>query len=299
MSTRLQGARVSRWCLLFLGVNARTTANAQGHIATINGESIYYEVKGQGTPLVLIHGWSLNLRMWDPQVSALSRRFQLIRYDRRGFGKSSGSEDGSWDAADLNALLDQLGVRKAHIVGMSQGARVALQLARTYPDRVLSLILHGPPPPDGFGLAWTGADRTRFDEWTTIAREQGLDAFRRSWAAHPLMAVPAGRPDAHTRVTELLAEYRGGRFLNPKPASGPGRAVTMDDLQRISVPSLVLVGENEVPFLQIVARALAYYIPNTRLDVVPGGGHMVNLIEPSRYNATIVKFLAEVDGRTK
>ena len=263
-------------------------------MARINGENVYYEVEGEGTPLVLIHGWSLNLRMWDQQVPALSRRFRVIRYDRRGFGKSTGSEDGSWDAADLNALLDHLGVRTAHLLGMSQGVRVALQFARSYPDRVSSLILHGPPPPRGFGLPWTGADRTRFDDWAKVAREQGLDAFRRTWAAHPLMEVPAERPEARARLGELLAAYRGGRFLNPTTPSGPIGADTMDDLPRISVPTLVVVGDSEIPFLHIVARALAYYIPDARLAVVAGGGHMVNLIEPDRYNATALKFLAEV-----
>jgi pimeloyl-ACP methyl ester carboxylesterase len=237
--------------------------------------------------------------MWDPQVSALSRRFRVIRYDRRGFGKSTGNEDITWDADDVNALLDSLRIAKAHILGMSQGARVALQFARSHPDRVSSLILHGAPAPDGFGLPWSGPDRARFDEWATIAREQGLDAFRRAWSSHPLMAIPAGHAYAKARLAELLAAYRGGRFLSPASPSGAVAPITMDDLPRIGAPTLVLVGDKEVPFLQIVARALAYYLPNARLATVPGGGHMVNLIEPGRYNAAILAFLAGVDGRRK
>ena len=294
MSRRLRCAQFWGWCLTFL-FTALTPVSAQAHIAKLNGESIYYEVSGEGTPVVLIHGWSLNLRMWDPQVSALSRRFRVIRYDRRGFGKSTGNEDITWDAEDLNALLHQLGVAKAHILGMSQGARVALQFARDHSDRVSSLILHAAPAPDGFGLQWTGADRTRFDEWTTIAREQGLDAFRRVWSSHPLMAIPAGHADAKARLTELLAAYRGGRFLSPASPSGAVAAITMDDVPRIRVRTLVLVGEKEVPFLQIVARALAYYLPDARLVTVPGGGHMVNLIEPDRYNTALLDFLTGVD----
>jgi 3-oxoadipate enol-lactonase len=292
---RIRGVLVWLWCIPLLGLAASRQANGQGRTARINGEDLYYEVQGEGTPLVLIHGWSLNLRMWDRQVPALSRRFKVIRYDRRGFGKSSGSEDGSWDAADLNALLDHLGLRAAHILGVSQGGRVALQFARIYPDRVLSLTLHGTSAPTGLGLPWTGADRPRFDDWAKLAREQGLDAFRRAWAAHPLMEVPADRPEARSQLAGLLAAYRGGRFLNPTQPSGPIGVDTMDDLLRISVPALVIVGDREVPFLQLVARAFAYYIPNARLAVVLGGGHMVNLIEPGRYNATVLKFLTEVE----
>jgi pimeloyl-ACP methyl ester carboxylesterase len=295
MSTRLRGARLRRWTLPLLALAAPAAAAGQGGTAAINGERLYYEVAGEGTPLVLVHGWSLDLRMWDPQVPALSRRFRVIRYDRRGFGRSSGGEDPSWDAADLDALLGQLGVRQAHVLGMSQGGRVALQLARDHPDRVLSLVLHGTGAPDGFGLPFTGPDRTRFDEWGTIAREQGLDAFRRAWAAHPLLAIPAGHPEARARLDALLAAYRGGRFLSPAPPSGPVAAVTMDELPRIGVPTLVVSGEGEVPFLQIVARALAYYMPNARLAVVPGGGHLVSLTAPDRYNATILAFLTGLD----
>jgi len=296
MTKRLRCSRLSLLCLTLLTLAAPSRAFAQSGIAKINGESLYYEAVGQGTPLILIHGWSLNSRMWDAQVPALSKRFRVIRYDRRGFGKSSGNEDVSWDAVDLNALLDQLGVKKVHVLGLSQGARVAMQFARDYPERVASLVLHGPSPPEGF-LPWSGADRTKFDEWTTLARERGMDAFRREWSAHPLMEIPPGHPRARTSLDEMLAAYRGGRFLSPKPPSGPVAPITMDDLRRISAPTLVLSGEREVPFLQIVARALAYYIPNARLVVVPGGGHMVNMIEPDRYNSAILKFLGSVNNK--
>src|SRR5215204_779282 len=199
-SVRFRALRLFPWGVALFA--AATTAMAQGSVAAVNGENLYYEVSGNGTPLVLIHGWSLNLRMWDTQVAALSRRFRVIRYDRRGFGKSSGSEDITWDAADLDALLNHLGATKVHVLGMSQGARVALQFARSYPDRVSSLILHSAPPPDGFGLPWSGADRLRLDEWATIARERGLGEFRRAWLAHPLMKIPPGHAKAQASLSE-------------------------------------------------------------------------------------------------
>jgi pimeloyl-ACP methyl ester carboxylesterase len=224
-------------------------------------------------------------------VATLQQKFQVITYDRRGFGKSSGGEDITWDADDLKALLDRLNIRKAHVLGMSQGARVALQFARRNPDRILSLILHGSPAPDGIGIPFTGPDRPVFDEWAALINQQGLEAFRKAWAAHPLMDVPAGNTDARKRVDALLAEYRGTRFLKPVQPSGPVPAITMDDLPRLAVPTLVVIGDREVPYLQIVARALAYTIPRARLTIVPGGGHMINVIEPVRYNGAILDFL--------
>lgn len=268
-----------------------SVAFAQRQTATINGATISYELSGKGEPVVLIHGWSLNANMWQPQVAALSQKFQVLNYDRRGFGKSGGGEDITWDAEDLKILMDRLNIRAAHVLGMSQGARVALQFVRRNPDRVLSLILHGSPAPDGFGVPFTGPDRTRFDEWTALTTEKGLDAFRQSWSAHPLMEVPAGNADARKRVDALLAEYRGARFLQPVQPSGPVPAITMDDVAKIYVPTLVLIGDREVPYLQIVARALAYAMPRAQLTIVPGGGHMINVIEPAHYNAAILGFL--------
>ncbi|HXX36548.1 MAG TPA: alpha/beta hydrolase [bacterium] len=257
----------------------------------VNEETICYEVAGRGPAVVLVHGWTLNLRMWDPQVPSLSRRFQVIRYDRRGFGRSSGREDLSWDTADLAALLDRLGVAKAHILGMSQGGGVALSFARAFPDRAMSVILHGSVPPSGFALRWSGPDRIPVREWQSRTKERGLEAFRREWAEHPLMRVPEGRADVRARLEDLLAEYRGEHLLDSVPRSGPIGPITMDDLPRLMLPALVVIGDAEVPYLQLVARMFAYYLPNAQLAIIRGGGHLINLIEPEQYNATILRFL--------
>jgi 3-oxoadipate enol-lactonase len=297
MFTRLHRVRFWLCGLPLLSIVLPVVVAGQAGTLPANGENLYYEASGAGPPLILIHGWSLNLGMWDGQVSALSERFRVIRYDRRGFGKSTGEEDLSWDGADLSALLDHLGIDQTHVLGMSQGGRVALQFAHAYPERVLSLVLHGTSPLPAMGLPWTGPDRPHFDVWTSLAREEGLDVFRRAWAAHPLMEIPDGRIEAITHLAELLADYRGGRLLRPQQPSGPIPALTIEDLLRLNMPTLVLMGDSEAPFLQIVSRALAYYIPDARLAVVPGGGHMVNLIEPERYNATVLAFLSTLGGR--
>jgi pimeloyl-ACP methyl ester carboxylesterase len=243
---------------------------------------------------VLIHGWSLNLRMWDPQLDDLSRHYQVIRIDRRGFGQSTGDEDVSWDLDDLRRVLDAAGVTRVHVLGMSQGARVALAFALAFPERTRSLILHGSPAPDGFGLPFTGPDRLDQTVFEALAAKSGIDAAKQAWARHPLLAIPAGHPDAERRMAQQLAAYRGGRWLNPKPPSGPTKAASMTDLAAIRVPTLVLVGEREVPYLRIVADALTYGIAGARKVVIPTGGHMVNLVEPALYNRAVIDFLRGV-----
>ena len=269
----------------------------QGRFVEGDGARIYYEVEGKGEPLVLVHGWTLNLRMFDPQVRDLAREFQVIRLDRRGFGRSSGDEDVSWDAEDLRRLLDTLGVTRAHLLGMSQGARSTLSFTMRYPERVRSLILHGSPAPDGFGLPFTGPDRLTQSEYVAIAKASGVEAAKRAWAAHPLVAIPPGNLDARRRMDALLAAYKGTRWIKNITPSGPAKPVTMSDLAAVKVPTLIVVGDEEVPYLRIVADALTYGIARARKVVIPGGGHMVNIVNPASYNRAVLDFLHEVQKR--
>ncbi len=258
-----------------------------------HGARIHADETGAGTPLVLLHGWSLDSRMFEPQVPAFARAYRVIRVDRRGFGRSSDGEDVTWDPADLAAVLDDLGVGRAHVLGMSQGATVALAFALAYPDRAASLVLHGAPAPRGFGLRWSGPDRWPLEEYRALARREGLDAFRRAWLAHPLMQVPPDREDARRRRDEMVAAYRGGLLLAPHPPSGPVPTATVDDLARLRLPVLVLTGDQEIPYFRVVADALAYAIPGARRAVVAGGGHLINLLEPDRYNQVVLAFLRD------
>jgi pimeloyl-ACP methyl ester carboxylesterase len=271
-------------------------AGETGAFFAANGALLYYKTDGAGEPLVMLHGWALNLRMFDPQIPALAREFRVVRMDRRGFGRSSDAEDVSWDGADLEALLDFLRIPRAHMLAMSQGAVAALALAVAHPDRVASLILQGPVAPRGFGLSWSGPDRWPKDEYAAIARGQGVEAVRRVWLAHPMMRVPDGREPVRAKVEALVAEYRGGMFLSPVEPSGPRPPVSMSDLKLVQAPTLVLTGEEEVPYFRIVADAMAYAIRGAERIVLPGGAHLINLIEPDRFNQAVIGFLRRVAG---
>ena len=258
-----------------------------------NGALLYYEVEGDGPPLVLLHGWSLDRRMFDLQMPAFALEYRVIRVDRRGFGRSSDAEDLTWNAADLRAILDHLGIGRARVLGMSQGGFVALAFAIAYPDRVDRLVLHGSTPPLGFGVRWTGPDRFPVAEYRAIAREQGLEGFRRAWLAHPLMRIHQGAHEREARqlVEIMLADYRGGLLLQPVEPSGPLKGASFGDLANITAPALVLTGDEEIPYLRIVADALAYVLPNARRIVIRGGGHLVNLSAPERYTSAVLEFL--------
>ena len=119
-----------------------------GRVA-VDGGTLYYEARGSGPAVVLLHGGGLDLGMWDPQVEPLARSFRVIRYDARGHGRSTARMGPYSTLEDLRRLLDHLGVARAHLVGLSMGAGVALDFAINHPERVSKLALvstSGPPP---------------------------------------------------------------------------------------------------------------------------------------------------------
>src|SRR5262245_57108437 len=114
----------------------------QSGFADIPGARLHYEVAGSGEPLVLIHGFTLDMRMWDDQFASLARHFQVVRYDLRGFGKSSmPTTEPYTHADDLKALLDCLNIERAHVLGLSMGGSIAINFALNYPAMVDRLVL--------------------------------------------------------------------------------------------------------------------------------------------------------------
>src|SRR5438445_9716907 len=141
--------------LLVVLVSLAGVAGAQTRTLNVGGgATINYDVTGRGPTVVFIHGWSHNISVWDDQVPAFKTRYQVLRYDSRGFGRSTGFADESAEPHDLLVLLEALHVKRAFIVGHSRGGRVALRFASAFPNRVAGLVLYGgfpggaPAPPE-------------------------------------------------------------------------------------------------------------------------------------------------------
>jgi pimeloyl-ACP methyl ester carboxylesterase len=127
---------------------ADALASDSGRVAVAGG-TLYYDVRGSGPPVVLLHAGDSDLTMWEPQVLPLAASFRIIRYDARGHGRSTAPRGPYSTTEDLRLLLLHLGVERPHLVGISMGAGVALDFAATYPERVSKLVLvstSGPPP---------------------------------------------------------------------------------------------------------------------------------------------------------
>jgi pimeloyl-ACP methyl ester carboxylesterase len=255
----------------------------------ISRNGLYYEVTGQGTPVVLLHAFSLDGRMWDAQVEALAPHHRVIRYDLRGHGRSA-LPDGPFAAHDdLAALLDELGVERAALVGLSAGARIAVDFALTHPGRVSRLVLAAPSvsghvPQERF--AW-------MDPVIAAARAGDAQRAAELWAETPLMVATSDSAAAATVRTLVLDNvHLWGLPSNPERALDPPAA---GRLAEIEVPVLVVVGEDDVAATHEAASLVATSIRGARREVVPGVGHLVPLAAPEAFSRTVLDFLASAD----
>lgn len=267
------------------------TAVTAGAFAELNGGTIHYETAGDGAPVVLIHGGLLDLRQWDDQFPVLARRYRVVRYDARGFGRSPLGTVPYAHHEDLRALLDHAGIASAHLVSLSSGMSWAVDLTLTYPERVRTLVA-GAAPLRGYdvGAEFTGGMRAIYD----AALAGNKDLLReRVWSFAP-MRVASTLPAARTRLDRMIVEDH--QYGHARP-DAPPRALTEPPaatrLTEISVPTLIVVGDREMPALAEKGEYVARTIPGARLAVVPGAGHFVNIEQPEAYTRILLEWLAE------
>ncbi|WP_414902693.1 alpha/beta fold hydrolase [Sphingomonas flavalba] len=258
------------------------------HDIPVADGTVRIEVAGEGLPLVLLHGWSLDRGVWHAQLGALAARFQVIAVDRRGFGASTAPPGLADEDGDLFAILDRLGLARAVIVGMSQGGRVALHFAMAHPDRVIGVVLQGAPL-DGFLPGPRGDDRIPIASYAALVRSGRIDRMKALWRKHPLMRVDD--PAARRTVDRLLAAYQARDLAAAAP---PPLTPLAGELDAIYAPALVLTGEQDTPWRRLVADALAYGLPNARRMTIAAAGHLCNLTHADAYNAALASFVDRI-----
>jgi pimeloyl-ACP methyl ester carboxylesterase len=195
------------------------------------------------------------------------------------------------DADDLVALLDYLGIERAHLVGLSLGGRIALDAALTHPARVRSLVLAGP------GIAGFQFDNPEGDQriWETIqaARDLGPEAAAEKWLADPLMAPAMAHPDLAPLLRRLAFENAHDWLGNPVLQRSP-KPPAAKRLAEIAVPTLAILGDRDMPSLRATVEAIATTVPGARKVVIAGAGHMVSMERPEEFNRETLAFLKSV-----
>jgi pimeloyl-ACP methyl ester carboxylesterase len=256
--------------------------------AEINGTRLAYEVTGSGDPVVFVHGFSLDRRVWADQVAAFAARYRVITYDLRGFGQSApaGAEPYS-SVDDLASLLDHLGIRAAHIVGLSFGGGVASSFAVAQPERTRSLVLV-----DAIlsGYSWTREWAGAYGPVVRRARTEGVEAAKALWFSLPIFGPARQNPTLEARLAAMIADFSGEQWLKGDFDREPAPP-TIERLGDIRAPTLVIVGERDMADFLAIADRYAAGIRGARKLVLPGVGHLANLEAPTAFNAAALTFL--------
>jgi pimeloyl-ACP methyl ester carboxylesterase len=248
-----------------------------------DGVNIHYEIHGNGPTLLLSHGYSSTARMWDGQVAALKDRYQVIVWDMRGHGESDYPTDqGQYSEAltvgDMKALLDQVDAKKAIVAGLSLGGYMSLAFNASHPERVRALMLFDTGP--GFKK-----DEARA-KWNETAHQRAARLDSEGLAA--LNTSDEVRLTRHRDATGLAGAARGMLAqLNDR---------VIQSLDKVAVPTLVLVGANDTGFLAATDYMAAKIKGSTKV-VIPDAGHAANLHQPARFNQAVEAFLAKLPAR--
>ncbi len=262
--------------------------------ASVNGIRMHYETYGAGDPVLLVSGLGGPAVGWLFQVRDLSQHYHVVAFDNRGVGETDMPRELSYAtgelAEDARALLDHLGIKRAHVIGASMGGTIAMELCIRYPARVRSLTL---------ACTWADGDgrflRT-IDSWRALAPQLSFeDRFRH--LLFPWLYSPAFLADS-ARVADGVKRALAYPFLTKADAierQGRGllewNGTRLRELGKIRVPTLVLVGKDDILTPPSFSRRLAALVPNAKLKII-AGGHGFFIEEAERFNRAVLAFLA-------
>ena len=269
---------------------------------TPDGVQLHYEESGEGQTIVFVHEFAGDHRSWEAQMRYFSRRYRCVAYSARGYTPSDIPSKGSMYSQDIArddilAILDHLDVEKGHIVGLSMGGFATLHFGIHYSERAHSLVVAG----CGYGAE--PDRRTQFQEETEKVAEMIQsstgDAFAEQYAQGPTRVQFQNKdPRGWADFRDQLAEHSldGAAFtMRGVQSQRPSLFDLEADLRQITVPMLVLTGDEDEPCL-IPNIYLKRTVPSAALQILPNTGHTINIEEPAAFNAAVSDFLAQVEA---
>ena len=262
--------------------------------AQINGIRMHYDVQGEGEALVLIHAGIANLDIWDEQMPVFAQHYKTLRYDVRGWGETPDPAGEYTEHGDLDALLEHLGIERAAVLGNSNGGRIAIDFALTFPERVSKLIVVAPAL-GGFDYPADSFVEQHSEEHKAALKagnlERAAELEAQMWVDGPNRSPDQVDAEVRERALALmlhtlnLPEGEGEGSMAQPPAAGR--------LREISVPTLVIIGDQDVDLLFPVADALESEIQNVKRVTMPGIAHLPSLENPELFNKIVLDFLLE------
>ena len=269
-------------------------------IAPVGGVNLYYEEVGQGAPLVFVHEFAGDAESWRLQVRFFSRRYRTIAFNARGYPPSDVPESlaaysQQQAADDIKGVLDHLGIKKAHVCGLSMGGYATLHFGLCYPERALSLVVAGA----GYGSDDRAKHRADSEVVAQRLETEGMARVAEFYSRGPMRVQfmekdPVGWREFHARLAAGSARghaltLRGVQMLRPSIFE------LGDRMAKLEVPTLVMTGDEDEPCLE-PGIYMKRTIPTAGLVVIPKSGHTINLEEPEAFNRAALDFLTSVDA---
>ncbi len=266
--------------------------------ALINGVNLYYEVYGEGFPLIWSHEFAGDCRSWEPQVRFFTRRYQVIVYNARGYPPSDVPTDldsysQKHSVEDLRGLLQHLGIGHAHIGGLSMGGSTVLNFGLTYPHMARSLIVAG----TGTGSSDPAIFRKRLEEFARRLEAEGMAGLADYARGPQRIQLLRKDPKGWREFADYFSEHSGvGSALTFRGIQGrrPPIFDLEEKLRALDVPTLILVGDEDDPCIE-PSFFMKRCISRSGLVVLPQAGHTINLEDPDLYNRTVLDFLTAVE----
>lgn len=260
-------------------------------IALVGDIEIGYDDVGSGVPVVFVHGFPHHRGLWSPQVNALVDRARCIAPDLRGFGDSTAAQPYSMEryADDLAGLLNTARIERAVIVGLSMGGYIAFAFWRLHRERVRALVLA-----DTRAGADAEAGRHKRQELIAMARERGAGAVADAMLPGMIgKSTRAKNPDVVESVHRMLAAAPVDGMVGALEAM-MARPDSTALLATIDVPTVIIVGDEDVLTPVEESRAMADGIGGSRLEIIAGAGHVSNVERPAAFNHILTEFLAQL-----
>jgi 3-oxoadipate enol-lactonase len=280
MSCRVRG---------FALMSLLVVASAAGNYVSVDGGRLYYEECGSGPAVVLLHDGLLHSVLWDDMWPGLCSKYHVMRYDRRGYGRSDAAKAPFSPERDLLVLMQQTKIDRAILVGCSSGTALALDFAIAHPERVAALFLigpvvHGMRSSDYF---LQRGNALSVNDPTAAAENWSKDRFQ----------VAGERPEARKKIFDALV-------MNPQNLKVPGQfevrpsPPTVTRLSEVQAPTLVIVGESDIADVHAFAGAIQAAVPVVRREVWKDDGHLIPLEKPAELIARLDGFAAVTERKT-
>jgi pimeloyl-ACP methyl ester carboxylesterase len=267
-----------------------------------NGIRLFYEISGEGTPVVFVHEFAGDRRSWEDQIRFFSRRYRTVTYNARGFPPSEVPEDASLytqDHAtdDLAGLIRALNLAPTHVVGLSMGGYATLHLGLRYPELVRSIVVAG----CGYGseMSQREAFQKEAQEVARRFEEESLEIFAKTYTAGPTrVQLERKDPIAYERFCREFVDRSAKGSADTMRGLQAGRPSVYEleeGMRKMEVPTLILSGDEDEPCLE-PAIFMKRTIPTAALITFPNAGHLINLEEPAMFNRIVLDFITEVDA---